>query len=49
MEEPLRIQLAWKIIELLETLADFILECYIDDPFDAALREDLNNQDAFTD
>ena len=49
MEEPMRIQLAWKIIELLETLADFILECYIDDPFDDAPRENPNNKDAFTD
>ena len=36
MKEQMRIQLAWKIIEFLETLADLILEHYIDDSFDNA-------------
>ena len=45
MEEPIRIQLAWKIIELLEILADFILQCYIDDPFAPDYREDLNSEE----
>ena len=44
MEEPMRIQLAWKFIELLETLADFILEYYIDDPFDPSLLHKSENE-----
>jgi len=42
MEESMRIQLAWKIIELLETLADFILEYYIDDSSDDDIIEDIS-------
>jgi len=48
MEEPMRIQLAWKFIELLVTLADFILEQYIDDPNHADLMDDSNDEDHST-
>ena len=44
MEEPMRIQLAWKFIELLEILADFILEYYIDDPFDPSLLHESETE-----
>jgi len=48
MKEQMRIQLAWKIIEFLETLADLILEHYIDDSFDNVIVEDVLSEDAWT-
>ena len=46
----MQIQLAWKIIELLETLADFILEYYIeDDSSDTDIIEDLTPDKLWTD
>jgi len=48
MEEPIRIQLAWKVIELLEILADLVLEYYIDDPFAPDYREDLSSDEICT-
>jgi hypothetical protein len=35
MKKDMQIQLAWKIIEFLETIADLILEYYIDESIDA--------------
>jgi hypothetical protein len=48
MKEQMKIQLAWKIIEFLETIADLILEHYIDDSLDGNLMEDSNSEDAWT-
>ena len=41
----MQIQLAWRIIEFLEKLADLILEHYIDDSNEADLMEDFNSKD----
>ena len=48
MKEPMQTQIAWKIIEFLEALADLILEHYIDEPSDDNLIEDLTPDDLWT-
>lgn len=49
MEESMRTQLAWKFIELLETLSDFILEYYIDDPFGPDLMDESRSNPPWAD
>ena len=49
MKEPMQTQIAWKIIEFLEALADFILEYYIeDDSSDPEFVKDLRPDGAWT-
>lgn len=48
MKETMQTQIAWKIIEFLEALADLILEHYIDDSSVDDLIEDLTPDDAWT-
>ena len=49
MKETMQTQIAWKIIEFLEALADFILEYYIeDDSYDADIIEDIKPDEAWT-
>ena len=49
MKEQMQIQLAWRIIEFLEKIADLILEHYIDDSFDPDLMEDFNTEKPWAD
>jgi len=44
MKEEMQIQLAWKIIEFLETIADLILEHYIDESLDANWMKKSNTK-----
>jgi len=47
MKETMQTQIAWKIIEFLEALADFILEYYIeDDSPDDDIIEDIKPDEA---
>ena len=48
MKNQLEVQLAWKIIEFLETLSDLICEHYHDELIDDYLRENLETEDAWT-
>ena len=43
-----KIQLAWKIVEFLETIADLILEHYTDDSPDDDFIEDITPDGAWT-
>ncbi len=47
MKDQMKIQLAWKIIEFLETIADLILEHYIDDSSEADFIEDITPDQAW--
>ena len=49
MKETMQIQLAWRIIEFLEKVADLILENYIDDINEADLMEDFNTEKPWAD
>jgi hypothetical protein len=48
MKESMQTQIAWKLIEFLEALADLILEHYIDDSSDDnPIEEDLTPDNAW--
>lgn len=48
MKETMQTQIAWKMIEFLEAIADLILEHYIDDSSDDDIIEDLTPDEAWT-